>query len=154
MHKKNGLTLIELMCTLSIMGIIASAVLPCIGGLNMIYQNILLDTSIKELLSDLRLAQQKAKDEGYIYHVYFNSVQKSYMIYSYKDASNCVFKVKNLPSGISFDRVHSTYTNSKISFNSRGKPLPYPCTISLANSRGRYKKITITVGTDYISIKN
>jgi hypothetical protein len=41
-----------------------------------------------------------------------------------------------------------------LSFDRAGKPLPNPCTIIITNNLGQYKSITITVATDYISIKD
>jgi prepilin-type N-terminal cleavage/methylation domain-containing protein len=152
LYNKNGFTLIELIAVIAIIGMLALIILPRIGGGSR--QKLLLDTSTEILLSDLRLAQQLAWSENNTYHIYFDRFNKSYMIYSYRNMSNCLFKQVSLPGGISFDMIHSTYIDNKISFNGKGKPLPFPCTISLADSIGRYKRITITVGTDYISIKD
>jgi len=154
MHNEHGVTLIELIAVVAILGILSCICVPCFGGFYYRLQEILLDTASKELLTDMRLVQQKASSEGYIYKIYFNKIENSYMIYSYKDMDNCIYKNVHLPAGISFDGTRSTYEDNMISFNSKGKPMPHPCTISLKNSLGQYKSITITVGTDYISIKN
>lgn len=154
MYNKDGTTLIELLCSLAIIGMLSCIAVPCVGGLYRRSQELLLDAGAKNLLSDLRLIQQKAREEGSIYHFFLDNMNNSYMIYNYRDMSNCVYKNVSLPDGIRFDKSRSTYKDNKVSFNSRGKPLPYPCSISLVNSIGQYRKITITVGTDYISIKN
>lgn len=154
MGNKNGASLIEMIYTLALLGIISCIAVPCISGLYNKSQEVFLDTGVKELLSDLRLIQQKSRDENTVYHFFFNKANNTYMIYSYADMTNCVYKNKKLPDGISFDSIHSTYKDNKVSFSSRGKALPYPCTISLINKIGQYRKITITVGTDYISLKN
>lgn len=149
MYNKNGVTLIELIVVLAIISILMTVAVPLYSMIGEFY----LDTSSKELLVDMRLAQQKAMTEGYYYHIYFNSSNNSYMIYSYKDMNSCVYKKVNLPAGIKFDRIHSTYEENKISFDERGKPYPRPCTVALKDSGGHYKRITITVATDYISLK-
>ena len=153
MSKKNGFTIIELLVTLGIISIVSFFCIPFVSLLNYQKQDILLNTTCRELLGDLRLSQQKSITEGFIYNVFFNTIENTYMIYSYKDLNSCIYKFKKIPDGIKFDALRSSYSNNKVSFNSRGKPLPYPCTISLVNNIGHYMKITITVGTDYISIK-
>lgn len=154
MHNKKGITVVEMVAVIGVLAILASICIPCFGNLYKKSQDISLNTSTKELLCDLRLMQQKANSEDCIYHIYFNTLDNSYMIYSYRDMQNCVFKQKKLPAGIRYDNIRSTYQDNKISFNSKGKPLPYPCTVSLINNVGQYKRITITVETDYISIKD
>lgn len=154
MNFKKGITLIELVSVIALITILSSICIPCYSGIYYRSQDIFLDIASNELLSDLRLIQQKAEAEDSIYHIYFNNMDNSYMIYSYKDMSSCVYKSKSLPHGIKYDNIRSTYQNNKLSFNSKGKPLPYPCTISLKNESGRYKRITVTVGTDYISLKD
>lgn len=153
MYNKDGFSLIELIIVIAILGILMSIVFPLSGGFYSTIQEFNLDTASNELLSDMRLTQQKAISEGYYYNIYFNSSENSYMIYSYANMDNTVYKTKKLPVGIIFDKVRSTYRDNKISFNNRGKPLPFPCTIALKDISGRYRRITITVGTDYISLK-
>lgn len=154
MKNKYGLTLIELILVISLLSTFFCISVPCFGSLYKNGQKVLLETASKELLTDLRLAQEKARSEGLMYHVYFNEVENSYMIYSYKNMNNCIYKQKKLPEGISFDKIKSTYEECKISFNNRGKPYPRPCTISLKNRCGEFRCITIQVATDYISLKD
>lgn len=116
--------------------------------------DILLDLSASELLSDIRLAQMKAMEEGRIYHIYLDSQKNCYRIYYFDNVDTKTYKYKKLADSIKYDKIHSTYEGNKISFNSRGKPLPYPCTISLKNDLGHYRKITISVGTDYVRVND
>lgn len=153
MRSKNGVTLIELITVLAVMSIVSSIAVPLIANYGR-DQHMLLEVASKELLCDLRNAQEMARSRGYVYNIYFSDAESSYKIYCYSDMENPLYKKKILPRGIRFDKVRSTYKDNKLSFNSRGKPLPYPCTISLINGCGQYKKITITVATDYISIKD
>lgn len=154
MVNKKGFTLIELSISIAVMCIILYSSSSLVLDLSSKKQEVLLDTASIELLSDMRLIQQKAMEEGCIYNILFNSTENSYMIYNYRNAQSIVYKNKKLPDCISFDSVRSTYSSNKISFNSKGKPLPYPCTVSLINKRGEYRRIVISIGTDYIGIKD
>lgn len=154
MNYKKGATLIELVIVIGLLAVLAQICIPYFKGAGPDIQKMNLEMASKELLSDLRLSQQKAKSEGNIYHVYFDVANNSYKIYSYRDRQECVYKERKLPDGIFHDNVESTYSGSMVSFNSRGKPLPHPCTIALVNSFGERRLITIKVGTDYISLKD
>jgi len=154
MHNRKGFTTIELVYIIGLLAILGSLCIPFYRGIYYKSQDVLLDVCSKELLSDLRLMQQKAETEDCYYHIYFNNISNSYMMYSYKDSKSYVYKKRSLPYGIQYDNIRSSYQNNKLSFNGKGKPVPYPCTISLKNGSGRYKSITITVGTDYISLKD
>ncbi|KPU44934.1 putative major pilin subunit [Oxobacter pfennigii] len=154
MNKKKGMTLIELISAIAIISIITGISMPLFNNFSYKNQHTMLDIAAKELLSDLRLAQSKARSEGYTYHVYFNRTNNSYMIYSYKNSYDNVYKNKKLPAGIGFDNIYSTYKDNKVSFNSNGHAVPYPCTVSLTNNFKEFRKITITVGSYYISIRD
>ena len=103
---KKGVTLIELTVCIAIIGVLSAMAVPCIGSM----QRSSLDLSTIELLSDIRLCRQKAMDEDSIYHIFFDSVNKDYMIYSYKDMNNCIVKIKKFPNGINFDKSKSSYS--------------------------------------------
>lgn len=154
MDFKRGFTFIELVVSLALMSILLSVCIPIFRDYNKLKQSTLLDISSTELLSDLRLCQETAKYEGNTCNIYFNSAERSYYIYTRRDAYDHVIKRKNLPQGIRFDNTRSTYTKSMLSFDRVGKPLPNPCTIAIINNIGQHKSITITVATDYISIKD
>lgn len=151
---KKGFTLMELVICIMLISLVLSIESPFIFNYSSKRQDALLNETVYELMSDLRLYQQKAMTEGRMYDIYFNSIEGSYMVYTYIGMGNSVCKQKRLPGCVYFDSAHSTYSNNKVTFNSKGKPLPYPCTISLKNSSGQHMEITITVGTDYIGIKD
>jgi prepilin-type N-terminal cleavage/methylation domain-containing protein len=155
MDFKRGFTFIELAVSLALISILLSVCIPIFKDYNRLKQSTLLDMSSIELLSDLRLCQETAKYEGDTCNIFFNSTERSYYIYIRRDTrDDHVVKRKNLPQGIRVDNTRSTYTKSMLSFDRAGKPLPNPCTIIITNNLGQYKSITITVATDYISIKD
>lgn len=154
MDYKRGFTFIELAVSIALISILLSVCIPIFSDYNRLKQSTLLDTSSIELLSDLRLCQEMAKYEGNTYNIYFNSIERSYIMYTRRNTYDYVLKRKNLPQGIKFDNTRSTYTKNMLSFDRRGKPLPNPCTIAIINHIGQHKSITITVATDYISIKD
>ena len=154
MDFKRGFTLIELAVSLALISILLSVCIPIFTDYNKLKQSTFLDISSTELLNDLRLCQETAKYEGNTYNIYFNSAERSYIIYTRRNTYDYVLKIKNLPQGIRFDNIRSTYTKNMLSFDRRGKPLPNPCTIAIINNIGQHKSITITVATDYISIKD
>lgn len=154
MAVKKGFTLIEVIVSMMLICIIISFEAPAAINLSEMRQQVLLDEAAAELLFDLRLYQQKSMSEGRIHHIYFNSKDNSYMVYTYKGLENCVLKRRKLPESIVYDSSNSTYKDSKLSFDSRGKPVPYPCTIALKNNKGKIKKIVVSIATDYIYLKD
>lgn len=154
MSTKKGFGLIETVICCAIICILMRSISPLLVNDIALRQETVLDSTANELLNDMKLAQRKAVEENRIYHIYFNSIEGSYMIYSYTNRGSSIQKYKKLPDSIHYDSIRSTYTDNKISFNTKGKPLPRPCTISLINDAGQYRRITISVGTDYVSIKD
>lgn len=150
---KKGFSIIELIVSLSIISIISVCAIPCSKRIYEENLNNALKLSMNELLMDIKYTQKKAMTDGYICSIEINEDDNLYLITSFRDMKLYTYKKKVLPKGISFDKLNSSYSNKKISFNSAGKPLPYPCTIALKNKLNYYKEITITVGSDYISIK-
>jgi prepilin-type N-terminal cleavage/methylation domain len=150
MFNRYGMTLIELIVCLAIIAILASVCVPYKKGT----ESYNLETCSRELLSDLRLMQQRAMAEGNIIQVYFDSINNSYMIYSKINMIDYVYKNKKLPGGISFDKIRSSYDDNKVAFNEKGNPMPYPCTISLTDSSGDYRSIVINIATNYIYMKS
>ena len=154
MDIKKGFTFVEIAISIAIASILLYCSSYSLKNSFDLRNKTLLDSAASELLGDVKLAQMKAMEEGRIYHIYLNSLENSYMVYCFDNVSTKICKYKKLPDTIHYDKFRSTYKNNKISFNSRGKPLPYPCTVSLKDDSGEYRKVTISVGTDYIRIND
>lgn len=150
MARNSGMTLMELLVCISIICILSCISIPLSG----LVQRSSLETATSELLSDLRLAQQRSIAEGYETTVYFNFKNSSYSVYNYKNASKNVYVQKKFPDGISFDTLRSTCeTTGILLFNCQGHPAPKPCTVTVSSRDGNYKSIAIGIATDYIYIK-
>lgn len=146
MRKNSGMTLMELLVCISIICILSCMFIPFSGLL----QNNSLETASSELLSDLRLAQQRSIAGGFETTLSFNFTNNSYSVYTHTN----MYVQKKLPDGIYFDKLRSTCEVTGILlFNAHGHPMPKPCTVTLCCRNGNYKSIAIGLATDYIYIK-
>lgn len=145
-----GMTIMELLVCISIMCILACTAIPLSG----VIQSNSLETAASELLSDLRLAQQRAKTNGAEVNVYLDVSSRCYSVYDYKNSCMVMYVKKQLPEGIRFDTLRSTFEKTgKLLFSSQGHPMPNPCTVTLCSRNGSYKSIVIGIATDYIYLK-
>lgn len=153
MRRSSGMTLIELIVCISIACILSCMCIPFTG----LVEKSCLEAATNELLSNLRLAQQRAISEGIEIAVSFDTKNNSYSVYK-KNIPSSVYVNMNLPGGIRFDNGRSTYNKTDLytvilSFSSKGHPLPRACIISLCSSKGDYKSIAVGIATDCIYTK-
>lgn len=133
---KNGYTLIEVIITLSIMGILITLSVPNIPD-NFGY----LDEASMQLLSDVRYIQTEVmKNPVHIYKISVNKAMGSYSIVTDK---NVAVKTVMLRSGyaISYTGMGNLY------FNCDGTPI-YPGTYKITDTKtNKFKEITVVVAT-------
>ncbi len=102
--KINGFTLLELLTVILIIVILSAISIPAWRN---IQPTLDLNGSVRELITDLRYAQQLAIAEQIVYGVRFNFEEDKYQIIQYKGGSENIIKTKLLPDGITLEQVES-----------------------------------------------
>ena len=111
---RNGFTLIEIMIAVLIAGIIAGISVISFSS----YQPSLeLSGVSRDMINNLRYAQQLAISQQINYGVHFYPDQKKYQVVKYSTPEEMIKNVF-LPSGITFNQI--TFTNSQLKFNIYG----------------------------------
>ncbi len=148
---KKGVTLIELIVVFVIIGIMAALIAPSIGQWLPSYR---LRSATAEIVSTLRGAQMRAISEQLSYTVSFNSaetgVADNRAFCSYTGASYVV-AVTALPADITV--VSNTLTNLRAVFNSDSTCSTAPGSITLQNSKGTRKRITVLSATGKLTVE-
>jgi prepilin-type N-terminal cleavage/methylation domain-containing protein len=151
--KRNGFTLIELICVLAIMGILMTIAVPSFSQMTRVEK---LDISVKALVNDLRYAKMYAvsKNVTSVYVRFNGDVSKGiytgYKIYYPNNLEHPVLKEVVFSGGIIVDGWSSTFSNvsgeNVIEFKNDGSAYP-ACTIVLKDTLGgEMKYITLTIG--------
>lgn len=141
---KKGVTLIELIVVFVIIGIMAGLLAPGIGAW---LPNYRLRSATRDIASTFRGAQMRAVSESIPYTVSFNSADTNV-------ANNTGYvyagTVRTLPPGITI--VSNTLTDLRAGF-SPDCTCPSPGSITLQNTKGAQKKITILSSTGKVTIQ-
>ena len=131
-----GFTLIEMVMVLAIIGLIALVSLP-------VYQRIkpglTLNSQARDIVSDLRYAQQLSVTEQINYSVIFDQALNKYMIVN--SASGATLKSQNINPMISINSI-TGLTADTVTFNVTGAALESG-DIILTSSNGNTKTIAI-----------
>jgi prepilin-type N-terminal cleavage/methylation domain-containing protein len=148
---KRGFSLIEIVCVISMICVIAGILTPVLGIF--VKQNQL-DIVTDVLVNDLRHAKMQAISKNLsVITVYFilDEKNQNYNEYYINDpALNMgeqeIRRVK-LPKSIVVSKKDSTFAYHKIGFTRQGSVTPYACTIALEDlDTGKKSKITLTIG--------
>ena len=133
----NGFTLLNLILTLAIMGILATIALPTIRR----YQpSLQLKAAGRNFIADIRYAQELTVSEQSAYYVAVNASSSTYYIAKQSEPESPI-KTVDIKEGI-FINESSGFTDNKIIFNSYGS-VSQPGTITLINSQNQTLTITI-----------
>lgn len=133
-----GFTLIEALVTVSIFSLIAAFSIP---NLSSWYSPIKLRGVQRELISGIRLTQQKAVTTQIDHLIRFSTIDNSYRIIK-KDGSEEVLKTVFLPSGISYLNINLTPVALEIKYNAAAVPDSIG-EIRLQNNKGEIKKVEV-----------
>ncbi|OPY57739.1 MAG: hypothetical protein A4E55_01459 [Pelotomaculum sp. PtaU1.Bin035] len=113
-----GFTLIEATIVVIIISVIVAVALPDFNKTIGLYN---LDSSARELASDIRSLQQNAlKHESAGFEILFNTGTESYRLINTDVGVLSPYKIKKLPAGI--DLVFSNFKDSRLIFAANGNP--------------------------------
>ena len=112
---KRGVTLSELLVLIAILGILALIGIPAYRS----YQpNLQLNRAVRNLIGDLRYAQQLTVSEQIEHGIHFSTSTDSYQIVRYAQTEE-ILEEKNLPAEVSFQQI-TGFSNSEAIFNPYG----------------------------------
>ncbi len=142
---KRGVTLIELIVVFVIIAILGLLMAPNISAFLPSYR---LRSATRDIASTFRAAQMRAISEQVSYTVSFNGADTgatSNTAYIYAGT------VTRLPSGITV--VSNTLTNLRAVFNSDSTCTSAPGSITVQNTKGTQRRITILSATGKVTIQ-
>lgn len=156
--KQKGYTLVELILTIAVMGILAGIATPLIGNSN---DAMSLDGVSKKIESELRYAQSLATTTSDSYG--FDATgQTTYQVYKYENGVKTVVDSPHDHQPLSYDMadkypgvnfVADSFPTYTVIFDETGKPTTGGgTTITLTTQDGDTKTITISSGTGNINI--
>lgn len=124
LRSKAGMTLIEILSTLVIVGILTSMATPRFESA---FANIRLRSANKDMASSLRLARSKALSDKRVYGVFLDNTTKTTTVFrdsinvgafSFDPPQDSVIRVDTLPAELSY--FETDVTNNVITFNPNG----------------------------------
>lgn len=140
-----GFTLLELILCISLFAIILTIPLFKIDVL----LNQKEKKELKEFITDINYARNKAIIESTRYSIYIRPDTNSYVIYQHKSSMQKIVKKKEFTNGIQFKSTN--VKDKEIIFTQSGAP-SHAGEILLKNKRGEDIKITITPATGKVNI--
>jgi type IV fimbrial biogenesis protein FimT len=145
---KKGVTLIELIIVIVIIGIGAVLFIPNIGGWMPSYR---LRSATRDIASTMRTAQMKAVSTNLTYQVSF-TLPASYQL-QYIDTGGTLrtegaANATNLPSGISISAINFAGNNAVFNPNSTSSA----GSVTLQNTKGTQRQLTLTSSTGRVKI--
>ncbi|MFA4871902.1 MAG: prepilin-type N-terminal cleavage/methylation domain-containing protein [Patescibacteria group bacterium] len=114
MKTKRGFTILEI---LTVIAIISALTLIAFPVYRQIAPKLILDSTIRDVASDLRYAQQLAVAEQVVYRVSFNIPQNNYSIIN--SASGQTLKSQTINSRILIQQINGL-TDNTVNFNATG----------------------------------
>lgn len=149
LKQERGLTLVELLCLLALLGLIMAVAAPAVSSIS---DNRNLELAARGLASDLRRIQQKAITSGYEQRVEFRLFVNDYRI---RDLSSGERITVKLPEGISYRSANfpSGSGHPTLIFHRSGAP-GQGGTVGLTNEKGDVLYIIVTPATGRVRISS
>ena len=119
-----GITIVELMSTVVVIGIISAAAAP---SFNRAVQRIKFRSETKNLVSTLRMARSQAISEKAPYGIYYDATNRTVTTfkdltnlanYTFESGSDSVIKVDQLPYDIAY--LYASFPNSTVIYEPNG----------------------------------
>jgi type IV fimbrial biogenesis protein FimT len=149
MHKK-GVTLIELIVVMVIIGILAAFFAPNIGAW---LPNFRLRSAARDIVSTMRTAQMKAVSTNMTYRVSFTQTPPSYVL-QYENppagSGNWITEGASqaFPSGVSIAAITIAGNNAVFNPNSTSST----GSLTLQNTKGTQRRLTLTPSTGRVTV--
>jgi len=150
MKEEQGLTLIELICTITVLGMLLVVAVPSITDL---IDKWVLESTAREIVEDIRWTQYLAITKGVTHNFDLNVANRSYRVRSALLQEPTIKSVKfksTITNITSTFRNHGSY--KRLSFATTGNP-SQTGSIILTSKKGREITITVAVGTGRVIIK-
>jgi prepilin-type N-terminal cleavage/methylation domain-containing protein len=136
--RKSGITFLELLIVIAIIGILSAVAVPSIADISPHYK---LRGGSQELISALRNAQNLATTTQQNHLIRFYPSNNSYSLIRSISGTETIIQTNNLPSTVSFSSIN--LTNNQVIFSSSGAP-DNSGTILLTNTKNEHITIEIT----------
>lgn len=147
---KKGFTLVELVCTVAVLGILLLIAVPEIMSIK---DKWILDSTAKQMAEDIRWTQHLAQTEGGYYNFDIHISEYTYRIRDKYDSKD--IKFVDIPAEIT--NIASTLPRNtnyhRLALTPTGIPTQTG-TIFLTSAKDKKLRITIAVGTGRVAIFN
>lgn len=149
---KKGITLIELVVVFAIIAICAVLIAPNIGGW---LPNYRIRSAIRDVISTMRTAQMKAVSQNVEYQVFFNVAGRSYILQRNTGTTGVPVWVdegvwQTLPTGVQISVIN--FPGNSAQFNPNSTSSTGPGRMTLRNTKGKEKTITLTTATGKVTL--
>ncbi len=136
-RNKKGTMIVNVLVAIAIIAFLSVMAMPRFKDFE---KNLQLSNVTRDLVTDLRYAQQLTISEQIPHFVHFDDINNLYQI-SKSDTVVIVIKTVNLPPGISFKSIVG-FTDNNVEFNPYGG-VSESGTIVLTNTNGKIKTINV-----------